>query len=342
MFAKKLWAAAIVLSAMVAGGLGAGLGARWVWGHDPSGAPVAAVAQAKGDHQPGAATVAQGTQPKEGPKRGEARTASAESVPSRRDSKVRPDLAGWRLHATLAGHQRAVHALTFSPDGARVASVGDDGRVRVWDVARQKEWLTLSGPRGRPLRSVALDRSGNLVAAGNVDGTVLVWDPRRGQDAEATFTGLARDVQALRFDADRPTPAWARCDGVVGSQPGGTLTLPGSAGHVHGVTISADGRTVAWGMKNGSVGLLDLAERKQRGQFRVHTSEVWCLTFSPDGRTAASADHFATLKVWDTATGRPQATARGHRGHVRAVGLASGGQLLASGGDDHTVRVWDA
>src|SRR5262249_23232683 len=157
---------------------------------------------------------------------------------------------------------------------------------------------------------------GNIVAAGNDDGTVLVWDLRNGPDAEAMSTGLPGVVEAVRFETDSATLAWARCDGKVGRRRGRTLTLPGSAGHVVCVTFTSDGRTVVWGMPDGRIGLMDLADRKERGSFRLHTSPVESVTVSPDGRTAASADQDAILKVWDTASGREQATARGHRGHV--------------------------
>src|SRR5205823_2801546 len=39
--------------------------------------------------------------------------------------------------ATLSGHQDVVRRVGFTPDGATLASLSDDGTIRLWDVARR-------------------------------------------------------------------------------------------------------------------------------------------------------------------------------------------------------------
>jgi RNA polymerase sigma factor (sigma-70 family) len=263
-----------------------------------------------------------------------------------RDNKAPRTMAKWRHHADLAAHEKAARALAFSAEGGRLASGGDDGHVRVWDVIEAKELLTLQEQDARPVRAVALGSGGNVLAAGNDDGAVFTWElgGKARPTPDVVFERVGREVHAVWVGGDRGSVARAWCDGCVewkGGSPGAPRSLPGQAGKVHGVALCREGRMAAWAMDDGSVKLWNLACREQRGHFRVHASQVCCLAFSPEGDLAASADRSGILKVWDTTTGREQTTAHCPRGPVRALALACGGKLLASGGEG-TVRVWDA
>src|SRR5205085_576162 len=48
---------------------------------------------------------------------------------------------------TLTGHGRDMRVLTFSADGRRLASAGQDDLVKIWDVATGQEVLSRPSPR---------------------------------------------------------------------------------------------------------------------------------------------------------------------------------------------------
>jgi WD40 repeat protein/tRNA A-37 threonylcarbamoyl transferase component Bud32 len=74
---------------------------------------------------------------------------------------------------TLRGHAGAVRGLAFDPSG-RLASVGDDRAVRIWDAAGH-ELLALWG-HTKALRAIAFSRDGHRLASAGDDGTIKVWD----------------------------------------------------------------------------------------------------------------------------------------------------------------------
>jgi WD40 repeat protein len=216
--------------------------------------------------------------------------------------KLPSGVGPWQPHAELAGKQR-MWTLHFSPDGERLAVAGDEGKVRLWDVAEAKELPSLKNQKGRTIRSVAFGKD-ETIAAGDIDGNILRWDLRNNKDLEpADIRGAI--ASSLTFGDDGQSLAWVRDGGEVErfTMGGKHVCLTSRQKDVNCVAISSSGQTVAWGMQDGSVKLWDSASEKELAQFRSHSHTVWRIAFSADGRTVASADHFATLKVWDPATG---------------------------------------
>ncbi|MBK7454124.1 MAG: hypothetical protein IPJ46_10540 [Anaerolineales bacterium] len=50
--------------------------------------------------------------------------------------------------STLDGHLSTLHAVAYSPDGALLATGGDDRKVIVWDVNTREALFTLAGHTG--------------------------------------------------------------------------------------------------------------------------------------------------------------------------------------------------
>ena len=82
------------------------------------------------------------------------------------------------LAGVLRGHTRAVRALAFDGDGARLISGADDTAARIWDVTRRDPLHELRGHAGAVLHVVFLS-GGDRVLTTSADGTARTWEPGR-------------------------------------------------------------------------------------------------------------------------------------------------------------------
>ena len=93
-----------------------------------------------------------------------------------------------------------LHCVAFSPGGKTLASGGDDGVVRLWDVAARKNMRTLKGHTDAVF-SVAFSPDGKTLASGSRDKTVMLWDVAASENPR-TLKGHADLVDSVAFSPD--------------------------------------------------------------------------------------------------------------------------------------------
>ncbi len=201
----------------------------------------------------------------------------------------------------LEGHAGAVKGLAFSPDGSRLAAVGEDGLA--------KEWSLTAGEKGRalPAHSSALNDvvyspDGNILAVACQDTTIRLWD----------------------LEKELPLK-----------------TLAGHTGSVTRLTFAPDGKTLASAGADNAIHIWDLEEGKVLRTFGGHTGGIKAFAFTEDGQALISSGGDGTIRKIDASTGEQQQTLGGEAPAVLGFALSSDGKTLYAASADGRINIWD-
>jgi eukaryotic-like serine/threonine-protein kinase len=249
---------------------------------------------------------------------------------------------------SIKAHAGEVLGVAFSADGARVASGGQDGKVKVWDAATGKQLpLNLKG-HSAGVTSVAFSRDGKLLASASNDKTVTIWDAVTGDEVwslKADAKDEVNEITSVAFSALGQRLAWADRGGAVKVwDRANKKLLFARTDHSSGITSVAfspvdDSLTSAG--QDGRVILLD-AQGDLVLSLKGHAGGVMSVSFSHDGKSLASASKDGTVRLWDARTGQAMKTFVGHGDLVTSVAFSPDGKHIVSASLDKTVKLWDA
>jgi WD40 repeat protein len=96
-------------------------------------------------------------------------------------------LAGYPYPGTVNGVVRSggAHGLSFTADGSKLATAGNEGVLKVWDVKTGKELLSINAKAEVRPYAMALSADGKLLASGGPNMETRVWEVATGKQRMA-------------------------------------------------------------------------------------------------------------------------------------------------------------
>jgi WD40 repeat protein len=236
----------------------------------------------------------------------------------------------------LLGVKGLPQPVTPSPVGSVVATCGQDGAVRVWDLASgvSRPLLPSVGDCG----FAAWSPDGNFLAATGRDLRTRVWDVRTSAESDPpvargrhhAFAWSPSGRYAVTSNEASGMTAVELATGAVHTAPslpedlGGDF-LPGDRYY----NRAADGTLRIWSLGGGTPRLL-----------RAHDKKIEEAALAGDGSRLITCSEDETARVWDTESFVSR-TLRGHVQSVLGCALSRDGTLAVTAGNDGTARIWD-
>jgi len=208
--------------------------------------------------------------------------------------------------ARSLSHGGEVTKTIFSEDGKRLATIGQDESVRVWQV-------NTDPPVGIPIKP---DEQVNKRPSVNYSLAAVAFNPR---NASQLATAYGDTVQLWDAQTGRPVGAPT----IISDQ-------------VHSIAFSHNGKYLAIGA--GATYVWEVAEGQKVGEQIPRNQpvprEVRAVALSPDGRYLVTSRSDSNPQVWDAKTGRRVQSLNGVAGPVDTLIFSPDGRSLACAAND--------
>ena len=240
----------------------------------------------------------------------------------------------------LPGHSLGTMAVSWHKDSRLLASVGQDGKVRLWDTRTGTQTSEMAGGASWVERA-AFSPAGDwlVTAAGR---KLRLWDTSgelncEYPDANSTITDIKWRNDGQRF-------AISAYNGVVLYGPTKAEPLHRFEWQGSSLTLewSPDGKHIATGDQDSTVHFW-LVDSGQDLQMWGYETKVLELAWSFNSRYLATGGGTQAV-IWDCSGKGPENTKpvmlEGHRQLIKHLKFQRKGMLLASGGNDGLLAIW--
>ena len=215
------------------------------------------------------------------------------------------------------GHFDAMNALAYSPDGQRIVTAADDGKIKVWDTQSGFCVVTFTEHSGG-VTACEFAKRGNILFSASLDGSVRAWDLVRYRNFK-TFTSPTRlSFSSMAVDPSGEVVCAASLDSfeihVWSMQTGQLLDqLSGHEGPVATLAFAPSGGTLISGSWDHTVRIWSVFSRNQASEPLQLQTDVVRLAIRPDSKQLAISTLDGQLTFWSISEGNQESGVDGRR-----------------------------
>lgn len=206
------------------------------------------------------------------------------------------------------GHYFDMNTLSFSTDGQYIATGGDDGKVKVWNLASGFCFVTFS-EHSASVSVVEFAKQGQILFTASLDGTVRAYDLVRYRNFRTFTSPSPVQFSSLAVDPSGEVVAAGSTDSfqifMWSVQTGKLLDiLSGHEGPVSSLSFSPIGNILASASWDKSVRTWNVFDRSHAVEPFQLNSDVLALSFSPDGKELAASSLDGQITFFNVLEGK--------------------------------------
>ena len=250
---------------------------------------------------------------------------------------------GWLLDR----NRSIVYSVSFSHSDEFVVSGSYDGTIRVWRVESEE---LVAGPlkvHERPIKFVAFSNDDRRVISGSWDNSIRIWDVNSNESTTSLPRGHDCEHIAVSTDGKRVVSCTGSHASAIWEVETGAIKAEGPGGDrsVNHVTISRDGKIVAYVLINGYVLLWSVDNDAMVGG-PLQLGVDWIdpsLTFSRDNKRLSLCTRTGKIRVWDVDTREltVDIDVLDWPTQVFSVAFSNNENYIVSGMGDGAIQFWD-
>jgi len=215
------------------------------------------------------------------------------------------------------GHFDSMNALVYSPDGQKIVTTADDGKIKVWDVNSGFCIVTFT-EHSSGVTACEFAKKGNVLFTSSLDGSIRAWDLVRYRNFR-TFTAPTRlSFSSLAVDPSGEVVCAGSLDSfdihIWSVQTGQLLDrLSGHEGPISSLAFAPNGGVVVSGSWDHTVRIWSIFDRTQTSEPLQLQADVLDVAFRPDSRQLAVSTLDGQLTFWSVSEAEQQSGVDGRR-----------------------------